>query len=123
MRSLTHPYTHTQKNINLTCLVIKYNLISIIRFFFFRNVNIQIKDGGFTANYLSAPILKALNKIFTEKMWTYTMNTLLKNETEKYLDIISKSLFKAQLNLKYVKHVFKCYIKYKRNINPEVNYV
>lgn len=59
-----------------------------------QNIDIQIKDGGFTVNYLAASIQKELNNIFTEKIWAYTINMVLKNEVEKFLDTISKSLFK-----------------------------
>lgn len=58
-------------------------------------VNIQIKGGYFTVNYFTTEILKSLNNIFTEKIWVYSMNTVIKSKVEEYLDIISKSLFKG----------------------------
>ena len=58
-------------------------------------MNIQIKGGDFAVNYFTTEILKSLNNIFTEKIWVYSMNTVIKSKVEEYLDIISKSLFKG----------------------------
>lgn len=60
-----------------------------------QNVNIDIQHGGYTVNYLATAITASINNIFAKKIWPYIIDIVLKGEAEKFLDLLSKTLFHA----------------------------